>query len=154
MKKFAFKAVIQAGTGGGAGVVFPFDVEREFGTRGKIPVKATFDGVSYTGSLVKYGDANHMLGVLKSIREQIGKGPGDAIDVVVWRDEQTRDVEVPAEFAMAMKESGVMDFFESLGYTHRKEYCRWIGEARKELTRKSRVTKGVEMLRKGVTTPG
>jgi hypothetical protein len=154
MKEFAFKAVIQAGMGGGAGVIFPFDVEKELGTRGKIPVKATFDGVPYAGSLVKYGDASHMLGVLKSIRAQIGKGPGDTIDVVVWRDEQTRNVEVPAEFAAAMKEAGVAEFFESLSYTHRKEYCRWICEAKKQATRKNRVTKGVEMLKKGVKTPG
>jgi hypothetical protein len=42
-----------------------------------------------------------MLGVLKAVREQIGKGVGDTIDVVVWRDEVERTVEVPTDFARA-----------------------------------------------------
>jgi hypothetical protein len=87
MKKYRFKAKIEASDGGGAYVLFPYDTVREFATKGKVHVKATFDGVPYTGSLIKYGYPLHMMGVLKSIREQIGKGPGDTIEVVIWRDE-------------------------------------------------------------------
>ena len=57
-------------------MLFPYDIEKEFGTKGKVPVKATFNGLSYMGSLIKYGDPHHMLVVLKAIREQTGKGPG------------------------------------------------------------------------------
>ena len=77
MKKYKFKAKIKAGDGGGAYVLFPYDTEKEFATKGKVPVKATFNGVPYTGSLIKYGDPHHMLGVLKAIREQTGRGPGE-----------------------------------------------------------------------------
>jgi len=55
MKKYKFKAKIEAGDGGGAYVLFPYDTGTEFATKGKVPVKATFDGVPYTGSLFKYG---------------------------------------------------------------------------------------------------
>jgi bifunctional DNA-binding transcriptional regulator/antitoxin component of YhaV-PrlF toxin-antitoxin module len=154
MKKYKFKATIQPGMGGGAGVVFPYDVEEEFGTRANVRVKSTLDGVPYTGSLVKCGDANHMLGVLKGIREQIGKGPGDAIEVVVWKDEEERIVEVPVEFEKLMKKEGLFAGFEKLSYTNRKEYCRWIREAKREETRQMRLNKSIEMLRKGVKTPG
>ena len=41
MKQYKFKAKIIAGMGGGAGVLFPYDMEKEFGTRGSVPVKAT-----------------------------------------------------------------------------------------------------------------
>ena len=141
MKKYKFKATIQPGIGGGAAVIFPYNVEQEFGTRARVPVCATLQGVPYRGSLVKCGPEAHMLGVLKGIREQIGKGPGDAIEVVLWKDEAERTVEVPPEF-------------EKLSYTHRKEYCRWITEAKKEETRQMRLGKAVEMLKKGVKTPG
>jgi hypothetical protein len=30
-----------------------------------------------------------------------------------------------------MKKEDVLPFFEKLSYTHRKEYCRWISEAKK-----------------------
>jgi len=55
-------------------VLFPYDSEKEFATKGKVPVRATFNGVPYAGSLIKYRNPLHMMGVLKSIREQIGKG--------------------------------------------------------------------------------
>jgi hypothetical protein len=154
MKTYKFKAKIEPATGGGAYLLFPYDTEREFATKGKVPVKATFNGVPYSGSLIKYGQPQHMLGLLKSIREQIGKGPGDTIDVDVWKDEEPRTVEIPAAFKAAMKKQGVLPVFEKLSYTHRKEYCRWITEAKREETRSARLAKGIDMLRKGIKTPG
>jgi hypothetical protein len=154
MKKYKFKATIQAGMGGGASIIFPYDVEQEFGTRAGVPVKSTLDGVPYSGSLIKCGAAEHMLGVLKGIREQIGKGPGDMIEVVVWKDEDERSVKVPPEFKKLLKQEGLLAFFEKLSYTNRKEYCRWITEAKREETRRMRLGKAIEMLGNGVKTPG
>src|ERR1700691_150273 len=102
MKKYKFKATIQPGMGGGAGVVFPYDVEKEFGTKANVPVKSTLDGVPYTGSLMNCGTIGHTLGVLKRIRARIGKDPGDIVDVELWRDEGERIVDVPPEFAKLM----------------------------------------------------
>ncbi len=139
--------------GGGAGVEFPFDVQREFGTKGNVPVQAMLDGVPYRGSLMNCGMPRHTLGVLKAIREQIGKGPGDTVAVVVWKDDATRTVEIPAGFKALLKKQGVLAGFEKLSYTHRKEYVRWIEEAKKEETRRSRMEKSIRMLKKGAKTP-
>jgi hypothetical protein len=154
MKEYKFKATIQAGIGGGAGVIFPYDVEKVFGTKANVPVKSTFDGVPYTGSLMNCGAADHTLGVLKGIREQIGKGPGDTVEVVLWKDEAERTVAVSPEFAKLMEKQGVLAFFETLSYTNRKEYCRWITEAKREETRQKRLAKSIETLKNGVKTPG
>jgi hypothetical protein len=156
MKKYSFTGIIQAASvgGGGAYVLFPYDVEKEFGTKGRVPVQATFDGIRYTGSLVKYGQPQHMLGILKALREQIGKHPGDKVKVELWRDEAIRTVEVPVGFAAVLKKEKLLPVFEKLSYSHRKEYVRWITEAKKAETREARMTKAVEMLRKGVKTPG
>jgi hypothetical protein len=154
MKQYRFRAMIEAGLGGGAGITFPYDVQQAFATRGAVPVKATLDGVPYSGSMVNCGSAGHMLGVLKSIREKIGKGPGDPVDVVVWKDEAERTVEIPPEFENLLKKENLLPDFEKLSYTHRKEYCRWITEAKKEETRKQRITKAIDMLGRGVKTPG
>src|SRR5450755_2862663 len=151
MKEYKFKAKIQAGDGGGAYVLFPDDVEKELGSKGKVPIKASFNGVPYAGSLIKYGNPQHMLPILKAIREQIGKGPGDTIEVQLWKDDGVTTLEVPAQFREAMKKEGVIPFFNSLSYTHRKEYCRWITEAKKEETR---LEKAVDMFRNGVRTSG
>src|SRR5690348_12395626 len=110
MKKYKFKAKIKAGDGGGAYVLFPYDVAEEFGTKGKVPVKATFDRVPYTGSLIKYGNPMHMLPILKAIRDQIGKRPGDTVEVELCKDEELRALEVPAQFEEAMRKGGVLPF--------------------------------------------
>ena len=154
MKKYKFKAKIEAGDGGGAYVLFPYDTVKEFATKGKVPVKATFNGVSYSGSLIKYDNPLHMLGVSKAIRNQIGKQPGDTIEVVIWKDDEVRTVEVPAQLETLMARAGLLPFFNGLSYTHRKEYCRWINEAKKEETRLKRLGKAIEMLKKGVKTRG
>lgn len=153
-KKYKFRAKIEPAGMGGTYVVFPYDTVKEFGTKGKVPVKATFDGIRYTGSLIKYGNPQHMLHVPKAIREEISKSVGDVLDVVVWKDDEERNLEVPAELAQVMKKEGLLPFFDSLSFTHRKEYCRWISEAKKEETRAKRLQKAVVMMRAKVKTPG
>jgi hypothetical protein len=157
-KQYKFNATIESVQGpagrGGACVFFPYDVEKEFGTCGQVPVNITFDGVPYTGTMVKYGLPQHMLPVLKAIREEIGKGPGDTVSVTVERDNSLRTVVVPPELQKLLKKEGLLPVFDKLSYTHRKEYCRWITQAKKEETRQARLVKAVTMLRDGVKTPG
>jgi hypothetical protein len=82
---FEFDAVIMAGDGGGAFVFFPFDMLNSFGTTGKVPVHGTMDAVPFSGKLLKYGFPQHILGVLKSLRSQIGKQPGDTVRITLKR---------------------------------------------------------------------
>jgi bifunctional DNA-binding transcriptional regulator/antitoxin component of YhaV-PrlF toxin-antitoxin module len=153
MKTYKFKAVIEGASLGGACVYFPYNVEEEFGTRGRVPVKASFDGVPYSGSLMNCGTPQHMVGILKSIRERIGKGPGDTVEVTIERDEAERTVELPPEFQKLLKKEKLLPVFEKLSYSHKREYCRWITEAKREETRANRLIKAVELLRSGVKTP-
>ena len=95
-----------------------------------------------------------MLGILKALREQLGKQPGDQVKVEVWKDDAIRKVEIPPAFAALLKKEKLLPAFEKLSYTHRKEYCRWISEAKKEETRQTRLGKAIEMLKKGIKTPG
>lgn len=85
---FEFEAIIQAGDGGGGGafVFFPFDMLESFGTTGKVLVQGDVDGVPYSGKLLKYGFPQHILGLLKSVRSQIGKMPGDTVKITLRRN--------------------------------------------------------------------
>ncbi len=142
-----FAAVIEEADRGGAYIEFPFDTEKLFGTKGRVKVNATFDGEPYQGSLVKMGSKRHILGILKSIREKIGKQPGDTVEVELELDEAPRVVEIPTDFAAALSASAAAkDFFDSLSYSHKREYMRWITEAKREETRQRRIAQAVEML--------
>ncbi len=87
-KKIKFIATLQEATvgTGGAFVLFPYDVQETFGTKGRVPIKATIDGEPYRGSLVKYGHPQHIFPVLKAIREKLGKKIGDPIEVILEID--------------------------------------------------------------------
>jgi uncharacterized protein YdeI (YjbR/CyaY-like superfamily) len=61
---------------------------------------------------------------------------------------------VPAAFSEALDAGGVRNEFDALSFTHRKEYVRWIEEAKRDETRERRLAKAVDMLRDGVKTPG
>jgi Bacteriocin-protection, YdeI or OmpD-Associated/Domain of unknown function (DUF1905) len=154
VRKYSFTARIERGPRGGAFVRFPHDVESEFGIKGTVPVKVICEGFSYTGSLMPCGGRQHVLGILKAIREKAGRQLGDTIRIQLWPDESDRTVEVPSDLAGLMKKHGVRDFFDALSFTHRKEYCRWITEAKKEETRAARLTKSIDMMRRGIRTPG
>ena len=60
---YRFEAVLQKVPDlNGAYVEFPYDVRAEFG-KGRVKVRATFDGQPYDGSLVRMGTPGHILGV-------------------------------------------------------------------------------------------
>ena len=63
-------------------VEIPFDVKAAFG-KGRVPVRATFDGETYDGQLVKMGTPCHVIGIRKDIRAKIGKQAGDIIRVTL-----------------------------------------------------------------------
>jgi bifunctional DNA-binding transcriptional regulator/antitoxin component of YhaV-PrlF toxin-antitoxin module len=148
-----FSATIeQAGDSGGAYVTIPFDAEQVFGSK-RVPVQATIDGVAYRGSLVRMGGTCHVLGVLKEIRERIGKGPGDVVEVTVEEDVTPRRIQVPADLADAF--SAAPDAgraFEALSYTRQREFVGWIEEAKRGATRAKRIARTVELLEQGEKT--
>lgn len=147
-----FTATIQAAGMGGAYVDVPFDVEQVFG-RKRVPVVATIDGETYRGSLVRMGSPCHMLLIRKDIRARIGKDVGDDVAVTLREDTEPRTVELPPELAAALeRQPDAAAFFRQLSYTHQREYAEWVGEAKREATRRTRVEKTVELLLAGKRT--
>ncbi|MEU0096676.1 YdeI/OmpD-associated family protein [Kribbella sp. NPDC006257] len=140
-----FEAIIQSATGGGAYVEVPAEVVTALGGGGRIPVEATFDGIPYRGSIASMGGCL-ALGILKQIRTELGKAPGDPITVTVIRDTAERTIDVPDDFAAALTAAGARETFDNLSFSHRREHITAITEAKKPETRARRITKAVEML--------
>ena len=146
-KKHTFTATIIDAGGGGAFVEVPFDVEAAFSSK-RPKVKALIEGVPYRGTLVRMGSENHILIILKSIREQIGKTFGDEIKVSVEADVEERVATVPAELKRVFKsDKEAKSAFEKLSYSHQKEYVKWIEEAKKAETRARRVEQAIQLLK-------
>lgn len=135
-------------------VSIPFDVEKVYGTRGQVKVKAWFDDHPYRGVLANMGTGCHIIGLRKDIRLAIGKQAGDKVKVVLERDTEERVVDVPQDLKDALKRSPKAEkFFNTLSYTNRKEYAVWISSAKKEETREKRLASTLEKLLAGKKNP-
>jgi hypothetical protein len=116
------------------------------------PVRGTVNGAPFRSTVAVYG-GRFLLGLNRELRAAAGGvGPGDNVTVELERDDEERTVELPADLRVAL-DADRLAFFESLSYTHRREYVRWIEEAKREETRRRRVARAVELLRRGVRTP-
>jgi Bacteriocin-protection, YdeI or OmpD-Associated/Domain of unknown function (DUF1905) len=147
-----FEATVEARGRGGRVVVVPLDVPARFG-KVRAPVRGTVNGFPYRSTIMRYRDT-YFLGLNREVREGAGVDAGDRIEVEMELDDVPREVDVPDELASALGvDPAARTAFESLSYTHRKEYARWVGEAKRDETRRRRVEKAIAMLRDGVRTP-
>lgn len=142
-----FEAKIRVLENGGAFVDFPYNVEKLFGVKGRVPVKVTFDGIPYRGSMVRMGTPRHILLILKEIRERLGKGAGDSLRVRVELDEAPRVVLLAPDVEAAYKKAGVLEMYRAASYSHQRELALWIEDAKQAETRSRRIAKAVDEIK-------
>jgi hypothetical protein len=115
----------------------------------RFPVRATINGYSWRTSVTPMRGEN-LLGLSKEVRKSAGVEAGDTVEVMIELDEEPREVEVPDALAKALAgDDRARAAYEGMSFTHRKEYARWIDDARREETREKRVAQALEMLRAG-----
>ena len=125
----------------------PFDVQEAYGTRARVPVKGTVKGARFRSSLLPQGDGRHFLVVNKAIQKEAGASVGDTVRVVLELDRAPRTVSVPEALKQALDGNpAARENFESMPYSHQKEYVDWIESAKREDTRARRVDKAMGMI--------
>jgi hypothetical protein len=146
---YQFRAVIENAGDGGAYVFVPLDVENIFGQK-RLKIKATIDGEPYRGTLLRMGGPQHILFVLKEIRQKIGKSFGDEVTIEFEEDLDPRVIDVPLDLQQALDaDPAAHTYFDRLSYTHQKEYVSWIKEAKRDQTRQKRIQQTIDMLKQG-----
>jgi hypothetical protein len=117
----------------------------------RFPVTATVNGYSWRTTVTRMG-GEFLLGLNREVRQSAGAEAGDTVEVALELDAAPREVEVPAALATALAGDPIARAaFEKLAFTHRKEYARWVAEAKREETRERRVAHTLERLRAGKT---
>ena len=127
----------------------PAEIVAALGPGKRPAVRVTINGYTYRSTIAAYSGA-FMLPVAAEVRTGAGIAAGERITVTVEADDAPREVAVPDDLTAALRKAkDAKAFFDSLAYSHRKEYVRWIEEAKKPETRATRVDKCVEMLKAG-----
>jgi hypothetical protein len=117
----------------------------------RFPVVATVNGHTWRTSVSRMR-GEFMVGFSKEVREGAGVAAGDTITLELKLDSEPRTVEVPPALAEALdRDPEARTAFEGLAFTHRKEFARWIDEAKRDETRERRVAQALDMIRTGRT---
>ncbi len=113
----------------------------------RFPVRATVNGFTWRTTVTRMR-GEFLLGLNRDVRESAGVEAGDTVEMTISLDTEPREVDIPAALADALAtDPDARAAFERLAFTHRKEYARWIAEAKREETRDRRVARALEMLR-------
>jgi hypothetical protein len=138
--------------GPAAAVVLDGEQVAVVGEGGKrFPVTATVNGYTWRTTVTRMR-GKFLLGLNRAVRQEAGVDAGDTVEVELELDTAPREVTLPQALADALAEdSEARAAFERLAYTHRKEYTRWIEEAKRDETRQRRVAQALEGLRGGKT---
>jgi hypothetical protein len=144
MPKFK-TSILQAEGMNATGIVVPDDVVEKLGAGKKPKVAVTLKGYTYRSTVAVMG-GKYMLPLAKEHRDAASVKANDKVEVTLELDTAPREVEVPKDFAAALKKAGLTKDFAALAFTHRKEHVRAIEEAKTPETRLRRIEKAVAMV--------
>ena len=145
-----FESTVELGGKTATGIRVPDEVIAGLGSSKRPPVTVTINGYTYRTTAVRMGGAFYVP-LSAENREAAGVAAGDDIAVDIENDTAPREVTLPDDLAAAMDDAA-RTAYDGLSYTHRKEWVRWVEEAKKPETRATRVEKTVSGLKAGKKT--
>ena len=145
-----FASTVELGGKTATGIPIPDEVIEAIGASKRPPVTVTVNGHTYRTTAVRMG-GRYLVPLSAEHREAAGLAAGDAVTVDIAPDTAPREVDLPADLAEAM-DAAARATYDGLSYTHRKEWVRWVEEAKRPETRATRIEKTVAGLREGRKT--
>jgi len=147
-----FRTTVELGGKTATGLAVPGDVVTALGGGRRPPVTITIGGHTYHTTIATMG-GRFLVPLSAANRQAAGVAAGDEVDVAIELDAAPREVEVPDDLASALAaEPRARQFFEGLSFTHRKEWVRWVTEAKRAETRAQRIARTVDAVKAGRPT--
>ena len=145
-----FRSEVILGGKTATGIQVPDDVVEKLGTGKRPPVVVTIGSYSYRTTVAPMG-GDFWIPLAAEHREAAGVAAGQEVDVDLELDTAPREVTLPDDLDAALDDDA-RAAYDRLSFSHRKEWVRWIEEAKKPETRTARVEKTIEGLKAGKKT--
>jgi hypothetical protein len=128
-------------------VEIPIDVEREFGTRSRVRVLGTVNGVAVDRALIPQKSGVHIIILGGDIRRAAKiKRVGDPVQVEFWKHPTPDELDLPEDLAETLDFLPEMKAaWDQLKPGMQRSMCYWVGSAKTEATRAKRIA---ELLRR------
>jgi hypothetical protein len=144
-----FRTTVLLGGKTATGLQIPDEVVEGLGGGRRPAVRITIGAHSYRTTVFPR-DGMFLVPLSAENRTAAGVAAGDEVEVEIELDVAPREVDVPADLAAALAaHDGARGSFDRLSFTHRKEFARWVDEAKRPETRSARVAKTLAMLAEG-----
>jgi hypothetical protein len=142
-----FMTTVVLGGKTATGLQVPDEVVEALGSGKRPAVVVTVGGYSYRTTVAPMGGA-FWIPLAAEHRQAAGVAAGETVTVGVELDTAPREVAVPEDLAAAMDDAAHATF-TGLAPSHKKEWVRWVEEAKKPETRAARIARTAESLRAG-----
>jgi hypothetical protein len=117
----------------------------------RFPAATTINGHRLRTTVTRM-KGEFLFGLSRAAREAASLTPGDTVTFTLELDDAPREVEVPPALQAALAgDPPARAAYDGLAFSHRKEFARWVGEAKRDETRERRVAETLQMLRDGRT---
>lgn len=147
-----FRTKVELGGKTATGIEVPDDVISALAGGKRPAVLVSIGRDTYRSTVASMG-GRYLVPLSAENRAAAGVAAGEDVEVDIMLDTAPRAITVPADLADALAhDEQSQRFFDSLAYTHRKEWVRWVEEAKKADTRHSRISKTVDALHQGKRT--
>ena len=142
-----FHAKVELGGKTATGLPVPDDVVAALAHGSRPAVLVTIGAHRYRTTVARMG-GRFLVPLSAENRAAAGVAAGDDVEVTIELDAEPREVEVRADLRDVLgQDVAAREFFDGLAYSHRKEWVRWLDDAKKPETRRARLTATVEALR-------
>lgn len=136
-------------TGNNTGIEVPAEVLDELGAGKRPPVDTELNGYHYRTTIgVMAGQS--LISVSAAVRDATGLAAGDAIHVTLTLNETPQIVDIPPDFAAALRtHPGAETFFASLSNSLQRYHLDNIASAKTDETRQRRIGTAVDLFLEG-----
>jgi hypothetical protein len=145
----SFRTTVELGGKTATGLHVPDDIVSGLGAGRRPAVRVTIAGHTYRTTVASMG-GRYLVPLSAEHRAAAGVAAGDEVDVTIEADSEVREVPVPNDLSEALaRDVAAREFFDGLAYSHRKEWVRWIEDAKRSETRERRLAATLDALRSG-----
>nr|QOV08893.1 hypothetical protein HULAa55C9_00008 [uncultured Actinomycetes bacterium]QOV09089.1 hypothetical protein HULAa32G3_00009 [uncultured Actinomycetes bacterium] len=130
------------GFGNHAAIEIPDDVREKLGGSKKLPLNITVNKHTYRATSTGM-DGKCLVVFPQKERNASGAGTGDVVFVTLELELGRREVEIPQDLQEALETQNVLETFQNLSYSKRREFVRQVEDAKTEATRERRIHKVV-----------
>jgi hypothetical protein len=145
----SFEVILKGGKKGelAGWIEVPFSVEELFGTRGRVPVKVTVNGLTYRSSMSNMGGGCHIIPVRRDRAEKANARAGEKVSVTIEHDTAKRTVTPPKELkALLAKNAKAKAGWDAFSFTHKREWAEAIRDAKRPETKQKRLAQAIAAL--------